>query len=166
MVLARCPITQIAFEGRTISPGFRSRHYRRRGWRMLPSPCVLPSASRQASRFRPKCGLAAGSLPSSQAGNFAGDLLLRGGRLREWQRDLRFPGPAQLLASFQHACFGLVKTAIHALALDCVAGTAAGHQILRIFLPLRARGITKSTDMIKPFSKLAFPSSPQYWQRY
>src|SRR5579863_9074078 len=34
------------------------------------------------------------------------------------------------------------------------------------FLPLRARGTTKSTDMASAFSKLARPSSPQYWQRY
>src|SRR5437016_5311434 len=33
------------------------------------------------------------------------------------------------------------------------------------FLPFRARGMTKSTDMIREFSKLAMPSSPQYWQR-
>src|SRR6266403_2089023 len=33
------------------------------------------------------------------------------------------------------------------------------------FLPLRARGTTKSTDMTSAFSKLAFPSNPQYWQQ-
>src|SRR5271155_1811113 len=34
------------------------------------------------------------------------------------------------------------------------------------FLPLRARGTTKSTDMASALSKLIMPSSPQYWQRY
>src|SRR5580704_17591024 len=34
------------------------------------------------------------------------------------------------------------------------------------FLPLRARGTTKSTDMARALSKLAMPSRPQYWQRY
>src|SRR5271163_2458471 len=34
------------------------------------------------------------------------------------------------------------------------------------FLPLRAHGTTKSTDMARALSKLAMPSRPQYWQRY
>src|ERR1700747_909466 len=39
-------------------------------------------------------------------------------------------------------------------------------RFFRSFLPLRARGTTKSTDMARALSKLAMPSRPQYWQRY
>jgi hypothetical protein len=43
-------------------------------------------------------------------------------------------------------------------------GRQQATRLAAFFLPLWARGTTKSTDMTSAFSKLAFPSNPQYLQ--
>src|SRR5713226_4656797 len=42
-------------------------------------------------------------------------------------------------------------------------GRQAATRLCGSFLPRSARGMTKSTVIIRPFSKLAAPSKPQYW---
>src|SRR5712664_1203325 len=44
-------------------------------------------------------------------------------------------------------------------------GMQQATRLLGSLFPFRARGTTKSTRMTRAFSKLALPSSPQYWQR-
>ena len=50
-------------------------------------------------------------------------------------RVLCLPGLAQLLAPCEDIGFGLVEARIDAGAFYCVAGSTAGHEIARIFLP-------------------------------
>jgi hypothetical protein len=58
------------------------------------------------------------------------------------------------------------KLANTRLPLMRLHGRQAVTRFSESLFPLRARGKTKSTVMIKEFSKLVRPSNPQYWQRY
>ncbi len=78
-------------------------------------------------------------------------------------RGLGLPGVTQLDAAREDEGAGLIHAGVDTRALDGVAGSAAGHEIARIFLSLTGAG----NDEIHTHDQgvLETPSRPQYWQR-
>src|ERR1700732_1745652 len=73
-----------------------------------------------------------------------------------------FRNSVRRASTYSLASFRLRYTRLPLMVLQ---GPQQATKFLGSFLPFFARGTTKSTRMIRAFSKLALPSSPQYWQR-
>src|ERR1700730_3575085 len=73
-----------------------------------------------------------------------------------------FRNSSRPASTYSFACSKFLYTRVPLIALH---GLQQATRLSGFFLPFFARGTTKSTRIIKAFSKLALPSSPQYWQQ-